>query len=424
MKTLKQFFKGLFLLATLCGLWYLISLKRLLPTHSPADFSPPSAELSNLANSPSLSSLNQQLQILQWRHITWHDGLWAGGILLTAILFGRMLLGSVFAHLEQKMIRWQWMMNAAILRASEAPFSAFILLSGGYLASQQLAGDDYTLEFLNRFYCSSNLLLLIWLLMRWNDAFFDRISKRQHYPQSNYFGVLPVLKRSARWVIGLIGLLMVIDSLGYSVTGLFATLGIGGALIALSAKDTVANIFGSLCIVLDRPFRVGDWISNRDGSISGDVESIGLRSTKIRTATKSLMVVPNALLTNEVIDNWARMERRGSKQYFHLKSATATEKIDRLRSQIEHILRQIPEVESDTFFIVLAEFEERTLKFQLQYYTFALDSKSFMEVRDRVNRAVLRATQQLEIQLSVATEIQEKMEIPKNDLISQKMADS
>ncbi|MDR2576892.1 MAG: mechanosensitive ion channel family protein, partial [Puniceicoccales bacterium] len=93
--------------------------------------------------------------------------------------------------------------------------------------------------------------------------------------KSDQRSIIPFLQRTCHVIIGISGALLSLNCLGISVGGLFATLGIGGALIAFAAKDLFANIFGSLALILDRPFRIGDWIILRDGNIDGRVECIG-----------------------------------------------------------------------------------------------------------------------------------------------------
>ena len=102
--------------------------------------------------------------------------------------------------------------------------------------------------------------------------------------------------------------ILAIQNLGYSVSGLLASLGIGGLAVALAAKDTLSNVFGSLMLILDRPFKLGDWI--KAGDMEGTVEEIGFRSTRIRTFAKTLITVPNSIIANLPLDNFSRMPKR------------------------------------------------------------------------------------------------------------------
>ena len=90
---------------------------------------------------------------------------------------------------------------------------------------------------------------------------------------------------------------------------IIAGLGIGGIAFALAAKDTLSNIFGSLTVLVDRPFHIGDWVVI-GGETEGNVEDVGLRSTRIRTFYDSIVTVPNGQLTNVVIDNFGQRKYR------------------------------------------------------------------------------------------------------------------
>ena len=111
----------------------------------------------------------------------------------------------------------------------------------------------------------------------------------------------PVLARACQVFFYLIALLLVLQNLGYNVAGLLAGLGIGGLAVALAAKETLANLFGSLALLMDRTFQVGDKI--RQGEVEGEVVNIGLRSTRVRTKEGYIVSIPNQLITNAAVTN-------------------------------------------------------------------------------------------------------------------------
>lgn len=111
----------------------------------------------------------------------------------------------------------------------------------------------------------------------------------------------PVLGRSCQVFFLGIALLLVLQNAGYNVAGLLAGLGIGGLAVALAAKETLANLFGSIAVLMDRTFQVGDKI--KQGDITGVVERIGLRSTRVRTDEGYLVSIPNQLITNAPVTN-------------------------------------------------------------------------------------------------------------------------
>lgn len=118
----------------------------------------------------------------------------------------------------------------------------------------------------------------------------------------NLSDIYPLLQKLLFFGFVLLGCVVAANNLGYSIGGLLTTLGIGGAAIAFAAQNTLSNLWGAVSILLDQPFKEGDWI--RIGTKAyGRVESIGLRSTRLRTEQNTLVIIPNNILMNEYVEN-------------------------------------------------------------------------------------------------------------------------
>ena len=137
--------------------------------------------------------------------------------------------------------------------------------------------------------------------------------------------------------------------LGINLNGLVAGLGLGSVVITLAAQDTAKNIFGGLVIFLDKPFIVGDWIEVQD--YEGTVEDITFRSTRVRTFENSLVNIPNAVISNESIINWSRMERRRNKVNLCLELDTPLEKVQIIQDRIKEMLKQHDDVIDETIIV-------------------------------------------------------------------------
>lgn len=120
--------------------------------------------------------------------------------------------------------------------------------------------------------------------------------------------VVPLVRRTCKTFLGLLLLSMLGRSLNLDITGLLAGFSILGAMVALAGQDTVKNIFGSLTVLVDRSFQVGDRITVQ--GVDGVVEDLGFRSTRIRTAEDTLVTLPNSLLLTSSVDNWGRRSGR------------------------------------------------------------------------------------------------------------------
>jgi len=119
-----------------------------------------------------------------------------------------------------------------------------------------------------------------------------------------------------RFAIVFIGAIFVADALGFNLTSLVAGLGISGLALALAAKDTISNLFGATTVLLDRPFKIGDWVII--DSVEGEVCEISLRTTLVRTAADTIVTVPNANLVNTPVENFGKRRWRRWQTTLHL----------------------------------------------------------------------------------------------------------
>ncbi|HTX64163.1 MAG TPA: mechanosensitive ion channel family protein, partial [Opitutaceae bacterium] len=183
--------------------------------------------------------------------------------------------------------------------------------------------------------------------------------------------------------------LTVAQRMGVNVAAFITGLGIGGLAFALAAQDTIANFFGSLVVVLDRPFRVGEYVSI--GAAEGTVEDIGLRSTKLRTGARTLTVIPNKLVANESVTNFSRMPQRRVDQKIGLTYRTSPEQMEAILGDIRGILRGDPEVHPDLIAVHFTGYSESSLDIQIVYFTANPDWLKHLALRERVNLRIMRA---------------------------------
>lgn len=170
----------------------------------------------------------------------------------------------------------------------------------GEVASWTATDREYSVFF------ASELPWMIWFGFRLTNTLTRIWAERAALTEDTFDDQLvPIVRALAKLSVFVFGVLMIVQNLGGEVGSLLAGLGLGGAAIALASKDMLANVFGSLVIFVDRPFQVGDHV--QIGSHEGVVEEVGLRVTRLRTPSHSVITLPNALLTTTAIDNRSRM---------------------------------------------------------------------------------------------------------------------
>lgn len=152
--------------------------------------------------------------------------------------------------------------------------------------------------------------------------------------------LIPLLRRSAKLLVVVIGTLFVLQNLSVDVSSLLGSLAIGGLAFSLAAKDTVANLFGSVTIFTDRPFQIGDWVLI-DG-VEGVVEEVGFRSTRLRTFADSIVTMPNSKVADAVIDNQGRRRYRRFKTMLGLTYDTSAQQMRDFVEGVREAIRNHP----------------------------------------------------------------------------------
>jgi MscS family membrane protein len=208
----------------------------------------------------------------------------------------------------------------------------------------------------------------------------------------------PLVRKTLRIFIIIMAGLMAIQSFGYPVTGVLASLGIGGLAFALAAKDTVSNIFGSLMIIFDRPFQIGDWI--KAGDMEGTVEEIGFRSTKIRTFAKTLISVPNNVIANMALDNFSRMPKRRIRLTVGVTYDTSPAQMREAVGQIRELLKTHPAIDQEFFLVNFTDFGASSLDIMVYCFTTTTVWSEYLDAREDVCLKIMDTLEALGLEIA------------------------
>ena len=193
--------------------------------------------------------------------------------------------------------------------------------------------------------------------------------------------LVPLLRKTLKVVVFIIGTLVVLQNLEFDVTTLFASVSIGGLALGLAAKDTLANLFGSISIFVDSPFQIGDWINV--AGMDGTVEEVGFRSTRIRTFYDSVMVMPNASLANAKIDNYGQRRYRRTFVKLGLTYDTSPEQMQAFVEGCRAVIQANPLTRKDVYEVHMSGFGDSALEVMM-YFFFECDTWTD-ELRERHN---------------------------------------
>ncbi|MBX2987245.1 MAG: mechanosensitive ion channel family protein [Bdellovibrionaceae bacterium] len=209
-----------------------------------------------------------------------------------------------------------------------------------------------------------NLIRLLYLAVDAGGRLLARLASRTETPLDDQ--LVPLATKTMKILAVVLSVLIALQNFGVNVASILAGLGLGGLALALAAKDTAANVFGSVTILLDNPFKVGDWI--KVGETEGNVEEIGFRSTRIRTFYNSLITVPNSVIANEKIDNMGARRRRRVRQTLGLLYETPPEKIAEFCDSLRYLLQEHPKVARDAVSVTFKNFSAASLDIQVTFH--------------------------------------------------------
>ena len=313
-----------------------------------------------------------------------------------AVVFGTLLISALISRalikIEKRALQTKTLWDDALLGAAKKPIKWMIWLVGISFAAE-IASE----------HAQSNILALVptvrhlfaifiasWFL----NGFIRRVEGNVVQP-----GYLqkPMDKTTAvaigklmRISVLVTAILVALQSLGYSVSGVLAFGGIGGIAVGFAAKDLLANFFGGLMIYLDRPFRMGDWIRSPDQNIEGTVEEIGWRLTRIRTFDKRPLYVPNSTFTHISVENPSRMTNRRIYETIGIRYDDATKMAD-IVSTVKNMLQSHPDIDTtQTLIVNFNQFAPSSLDFFVYCFTKTTNWIEFHEIKQDVMLKIIQ----------------------------------
>lgn len=276
-----------------------------------------------------------------------------------------------------------------------------------------------------------NLFLISWLLYEIVKYVIYvlinlKISKKESVRRELFFLAINLTKVFIFIVWIVIGL----SYIGVNISAIVTSLGIGGVIIGLAAKETLSNFFDSIRLVSEDAFHVGDWIETKD--FEGFVTEIGLSATQIRTFDNAMIIIPNSLLANQWIKNWSRrIVGRRIKFWLKIKYTTDTEEIERVINEIRKMLSKHPQIVTDekiqshlikkmkkntlflledkygvrkTLLVYLDRFDEYSMDILVYAFSITIDWEKWLKVKQDVYLKILKIIQNSKLELAYPTQ--------------------
>lgn len=299
--------------------------------------------------------------------------LWISQVFI--IVFGALMLDLVqrriTLRLQKKLQHTKTPWDDALLESLRKPLSVLIWLVGISMAADIVGKQAHAtiFEYVKPVRDVGVICLIAWFLVRFiSQAGKNIISHRQARGEPVDVTTLDAITKLLRLSILITAGLVILQTLGFSVSGVLAFGGVGGIAVGFAARDLLANFFGGLMVYMDRPFSVGDWIRSPDRNIEGTVEHIGWRLTMIRTFDKRPLYVPNATFTSIAVENPSRMSNRRIYETIGIRYDDA-DKMEAIVRDVEKMLREHADIDTgQTLMVNFTSFAPSSLDFFV--YTF------------------------------------------------------
>ncbi|MFW1677821.1 mechanosensitive ion channel family protein [Pontibacter sp. JAM-7] len=315
------------------------------------------------------------------------------------------VLRAVFSRLIKQTTKTRMLWDDLVLHAINAPLLGYIWLLAGF-ALLQILQQHFDIEVLaddNPLPKLSFIIIGAWACLRFLRRMEEVLVEPGMVSKPMDPTTVSALGRVFRIIIGIILLLIVMQSYGYSISGILAFGGIGGIAVGFAAKDLLANFFGGMMIYLDRPFKVGDWIRSPDKNIEGVVEEIGWRQTRIRTFDKRPLYVPNSTFNSISVENPSRMTNRRIYEYVGVRYDDADQVLG-IVDAVKAMLAEHEAIDHNLILMVnLDRFGPSSLDFFIYTFTKTTDWATFHAIKQDVMVKVMAIIEQHNAEIAFPT---------------------
>jgi MscS family membrane protein len=304
-------------------------------------------------------------------------------VLITSLL--GFISRKIILKLQDKAAKTQNPWDDAILYAIRRPLRILIWVYGLSLAATR-AFHEMEIEivdFVERLAQVAFIFAISWALLRLTSRFeenYNSSSRRKKLDKTTMSAVSKLVRVS----IIITSILIILQNLGFSISGVLAFGGIGGFAVGYAAKDLLSNFFGAIIVYLDKPFKVGDWIKSPEKEIEGVVENIGWRQTVIRKFDKRPLYVPNSIFNSVIIENPSRMTNRRIYEHFGVRYGDVNN-VPKITKQVEDMLKKHKEIDTSQILMVyLDRFSDSSVDFFVYTFTKTTEWQKYHEIRHDV----------------------------------------
>jgi small-conductance mechanosensitive channel len=275
-----------------------------------------------------------------------------------------------------------------------------VILIALYVSTLELNLPQNISNILRNLFQAALILQIILILQEIVRLYFEYFSHKNYKKDTEIKALYGYLSRFIIIGIWIIGLLSYLANVGYDISSLIASLGIGGIAVALAVQGILKDIFSGFTILLNKPFQVGDLIKVGEKGDFGTVEGIGFKNTVIKLVGTESLVIPNSDILNSKIYNFqSRKKRRVSFKLF-VDLATKASDVEKFKKDLIEVLNSQENIEKEPLRVVFSDYNEYSMILEIMYFMSDSNFESYVNTRDQVNFQIKKLTEKLKIKFS------------------------
>ncbi|GAA0223358.1 mechanosensitive ion channel family protein [Marinomonas primoryensis] len=307
-------------------------------------------------------------------------------LVVLSTLIANFIATRILTRIDKQLEKTKTPWDNVLIHAAQKPIGVFIWLAGVTIAAE-ISGTEIDSKFSSLIHSIREVgvvIILTWFVLRCISESEKTLTNSSKITANVDYTTASAISKLLRASVVITSALVVLQTLGFSISGVLAFGGIGGIAVGFAAKDLLANFFGGLMVYLDRPFAIGDWIRSPDQNIEGTVEHIGWRQTRIRTFEKRPLYVPNSTFSLISVENPSRMTHRRLNETIGVRY-TDFNVLPTILADIKDMISEHEDIDSNqTYMVNFNQFGPSSLDFFIYAYTKTVDWRTFHNVKEDV----------------------------------------
>ncbi|MFH0874532.1 MAG: mechanosensitive ion channel family protein [archaeon] len=326
------------------------------------------------------------------------------GYIAAAILIGKILYYLTTGVIRKLTSKTKTQFDDILIDMIEEPLVFLIVIGGFYLGYHKLTLTENAAKIFSEINGVLLTICVAWFILRLLDSFIVNylipLSKKTESDLDDH--LVPMVRTLLKLIIITITGIVVVDNFGYDVTSVLAGLGIGGLAFALAAQDMIKNFFGGIVILLDKPFKIGQWVDI--GGYEGEIMEIGMRSTKIKTQSGECVSIPNSFVAEKATKNFKKYPDKGIQFVIGLTYETSNKKMERAKEIVKQAVTKQKLLVPDSLSINFVNFGSYSLDLDVRYKLSTNDAAALRNIKDEINTYIKEKFDKEKIEFAYPTQ--------------------